>query len=134
MSLVKKTLKLPTKPHFLFFLATRYLEAKREMQLVVQEFRDNITRTYNQLKARHLKERKKLVSLMKLENERRGLSECLRGEGNMISPTPRARPVRFADKDTIDIINNEHVHSFAMKEFSGDNRNKNDVMSYISTC
>ena len=91
----------------------RYLETKREMQLIVQEFRDNITRTYNQLKARHLKERKKLACLIKQENRRHGLGM----ENNRVSPTLRARPVHFARNDLG--IMNVDISIFEMEEFSG---------------
>ena len=91
----------------------RYLETKREMQLVVQEFRDNITRTYNQLKARHLKERKKLIRLIKQENEGHGLGM----ENNRVSLTPRARPVYFGRNDLGIMTINMNI--FEMEEFSG---------------
>ena len=83
------------------------------MQLVVQEFRDNITTTYNKLRARHLKERKELVRLIRQESERHGL----RMENNRVSPTPRARPVDFARNDLG--IMNVDSNIFEMKKFSG---------------
>ena len=83
------------------------------MQLVVQEFRDNITTTYNKLKARHLKERKKLIRLIIQENERRGLGM----ENNRVSPTPRARPVDFA-RNNLGAMNVD-LNTFEMEKFSG---------------
>ena len=84
------------------------------MQLVVQEFRDNIKTTYNKLKARHLKERKKLIRLIKQENERHRLGM----ENNLVSPTPRARPVNFARND-LGIMTDLDMNIFEMEEFSG---------------
>ena len=103
------------------------------MQLVVQEFCDNITRTYNQLKERHRKERKKLVRLMKQENEGRCLSGHLRGEDNRVSPTPRARPVCF-NKGTVDRLNIDNLDLFDMKESSTANKGMNAHASFSTAC
>ena len=97
-----------------------HLATKRDMTLVMQEFRDNITKTYNQLKAKHLKERKKLVRLIKQENERPSLSACLEGEDNRVIPTPRARPV-YLNKGFVDNLDIDYPDLFAMNELSSAN-------------
>ena len=99
------------------------------MQLVAQEFRDNITRTYNQLKARHLKERKKLVHLMKQENEQRGL----RIEDIRVSPTPRARPACF-NKGIVDSLNIDNLDLFAMETFSASKKGMDAQTRYTTAC
>ena len=103
------------------------------MQLVVQEFRDNIAKTYNQLKERHLKEREELVRLMKHKNEGRCLSGYLRGEDNRVSPTPRARPVCF-NKGTVDSLNIDNLDLFAMDTFSSANKGTDVHTVYITAC
>ena len=99
------------------------------MQLVAQEFCDNITITYKRLKERHLKEKKKLVHLIKQENEGRGLSGYLRGEDNRVSPTPRARPVCF-NKGTEESLNIDNLDLFAMETFSTANKGINVHASF----
>ena len=103
------------------------------MQLVVQEFRDNIAKTYNQLEERHLKEREELVRLMKQENEGRCLSGHLRGEDNRVSPTPRARPVCF-NEGTVDSLNIDNLDLFAMGTFSSANKGTDVHTVYITAC
>ena len=91
----------------------RYLETKREMQLLVQEAHSNITRIRRTLNARHLKERNKLARLIKYKNKQLERAECDR-----VVPTPRARPVCFTgrSRDLLDM--GDGLDVFAMKELS----------------
>ena len=94
-------------------IRARYLEKKREMQLLIQEAYSNIKRIRRTLNARHLKERKELARLIKSKNKQREKAECGR-----VVPTPRARPVCFTgrNRDLLDVSDGLDV--FAMKELS----------------
>ena len=91
-------------------MSAQYLNTKREMQMVVKEFRDNVTRTYNSLARKHLKERKKLLLLKK--NSETNLKTLLVSCPPIINPATKFRSTNLAvslDGNREDTINMQEL-------------------------
>ena len=92
----------------------QHLDTKRELQLVVQKFHNNITRIYHELNDRHKRERKKLFEQRRHAKRRRGDDQS---GGNI--PTPRANYVCFVQNNITFVELNA---SFVMEDMSEENR------------
>ena len=87
--------------------SSRYFYAKSELHLIVQDFNKDITRTYKKLKEKHMRERKRLMFLIKQENKK-----YLKGLTMRDFLTPRAQPIRFDEN----ILKIEKLEMFNIKK------------------
>ena len=86
------------------------------MQLLVQEFHDNVTRLYLKLSKQHLKERLKLLRLTKEQNKQRRWTRQWDEKCNKTVLTPRANLVSFVNK-TLE-IDKVSMDMFELEEVS----------------
>ena len=87
-----------------------------EMQLLVQEFHDNVTRLYLKLSKQHLKERQKLLRLIKEQNKQRRWTRQWDEKCNKTVLTPRANLVSYVNKSLE--IDKSSTEMFELKEVS----------------
>ena len=111
---------------YILFLATQNTSRplcnsrhiRGEMQLLVQEFHDNITRLYLTLSKQHLKERQKLLRLIKEQNKQHGSTRHWdeKRKINKTVPTLRANYVSFVNKSLV--IDKVSMDMFELEEVS----------------